>query len=328
MGIIFNCCKKKKISDEKFSFIFGLKNLGNTCFMNSSLQCILNSTKFLKSLEKIQNKFYSEMELTSEIIKIFEKLKKGETLLNPSKIKNILSGVEEKYKYHEQQDANEFITIFLNQILKESIGIGNYRPNHLPNDQLEKMAYYKLEKKFFLHYKSFLLNLFYGRLKREYICENEHVCLVKFNNYNTLILPHAINSNDLIDLLKLYQESKPIEDKIYCNICKSEKKYCIKTSIYDIPEYFILCLEKETIHLSNGLKYPKILDTKDFANNISAKYSLNSLIVYFGNRKSGHYTAKCLKKDGWYHISDVNYKKIEINEVEDKNAIILFYEKI
>jgi ubiquitin C-terminal hydrolase len=35
-----------------------------------------------------------------------------------------------------------------------------------------------------------------------------------------------------------------------------------------------------------------------------------------------------VKKDNWYHISDSSYKKIEPNEINDRNAIILFYEKI
>ena len=328
MGIIDCLCKKKKKFDDKLSFIFGLKNLGNTCFMNSSLQCILNSKKFLECLEKIPNKKNPNMRLINEILIFLDKLSQGETLLNPSNIKEILGEVEEKYKYYEQNDANEFITIFLNEILKETKGIGEYKVQNIPNEEFERKSFYKLENKFFLKNKSFLLNLFYGRLKREYICENGHTCLVKFNNYNTLILPHPDKSNKIIDLLNIYQQNKKINDKILCNLCQSEIKYSIKTSIYDIPEYFILCLEKETIYSSPCLDYPKILDSKDFTDNITDKYSLVSLIVYLGDRDRGHYTAICEKNDNLYHISDSNYTKIEPNEINDRNAIILFYEKI
>ena len=143
-----------------------------------------------------------------------------------------------------------------------------------------------------------------------------------------MILPHPDKSNNIMDLLKLYQQNKKIDDKIMCNICQSEIKYSIKTTIYDIPEYFILCLEKEIIYSSPCLEYPKILDSRDFTQNISDKFSLISIIAYFGDRERGHYTAKCEKKDNWYHISDSNYKKIEPKEINDRNAIILFYEKI
>ena len=85
-------------------------------------------------------------------------------------------------------------------------------------------AFYKLEDKFFNKNKSFLLNLFYERLKRQYICENGHICAIKFNNFNTLILPHPEDSNDIVDLLKVYQKNKSIDDTIFCNTCQSEKK--------------------------------------------------------------------------------------------------------
>lgn len=84
---------------------------------------------------------------------------------------------------------------------------------------------------------------------------NGHLCSIKFNNFNTLILPHPEDSNKLVDLLNLYQKDKLINDTIFCNECQKEMKYSIKTSIYSIPEYFILCLEKESIYSSSGLNY-------------------------------------------------------------------------
>ena len=63
--------------------------------------------------------------------------------------------MEEKYKYNEQNDANEFITIFLNQLLKDLKGIGEYWIEKIPNGELEKNAFEKLEKRFFPPNKSF-----------------------------------------------------------------------------------------------------------------------------------------------------------------------------
>ena len=100
-------------------------------------------------------------------------MKKGEKSYNPKNINAILAEVEEKYKYTEQNDANEFITIFLNQLLKELNGIfqNGYTTGKIPKNDLELQAFNKLENRFFLKNKSFLLNLFYGRLKREYLCQ-------------------------------------------------------------------------------------------------------------------------------------------------------------
>jgi ubiquitin C-terminal hydrolase len=332
MGIIIkNClCKRKK---PKIEFendpIFGLKNLGNTCFMNSSLQCLIHSKNLKKKIKSIhfgEINICENKKLLKEFYSILQN-KDNSTIVDPSKLKKVLGEIEEKYKYNEQNDANEFITIFLNQLLVELKGFGKYETKNIPKDPLEKKAFTKLENKFFLKNKSFLLDLFYGRIKRDYICEKGHTCCVKFNNYNTLILPQPEDSNNIVDLLNLYQENKSINDTIFCSECQKEVKYSLKNSIYNIPDYFILCLEKDIINSSNGLEYPKILKTKDFMKNNDNEYKLYSLIVYFGNREHGHYKAKIIQDDHVYNISDSVYSIVNSKEIFDKNAIILFYEK-
>lgn len=52
--------------------------------------------------------------------------------------------------------------------------INLYTPNH----NLGKNAFEKLENKFFLKNKSYMLNLFYGKLKRNYICEYGHIFII------------------------------------------------------------------------------------------------------------------------------------------------------
>ena len=331
MGIVYDifetCCKKK--SKKKQFNVFGLKNLGNTCFMNSSLQCIFNSNKLIENIEKINTENSNKLRLIKEISLLQKEQEKGETILDPKKIKDILGETIEKYRYNEQNDANEFIILFLNHLLKELYEIGKYEPGKIPINEIELEAFNKLEKKFFLKNKCFLLNLFYGRLKKEYYCENGHLCLIKFNNFSSITLPPYEDKNELVDLLKVYQGNKKINDTIFCDICKAKKYYSIKTIIYNIPEYFIISLEKEKLYSSNGIKYPQILETKDFMDTKNnEKYSLISLIVYFGDKKSGHYTSKCKKNNNWYHISDTIFRSIDQNEINDKNTKILFYEKI
>ena len=305
--------------------------------MNSSLQCFTHCTSFCKRLHSILDNNLNDKELSKKFKKILSDIDKGIDQIDSSGIKIILSKAEKKYIGNEQNDANEFITIFLNTLLKELKGIGEYkRINYIGEDVLGIQAFLKLENRFFDKNQSFLLDLFYGRLKRDYICaENtDHIIAVKFDNFSTLILPQPNKYYDIIHLLNQYQEGQPINGTIYCNKCNKDVKYSIRTSIYNIPNYFIICLEQENKYNSKILEYPLELSIKDFMNKDFIKqneqYFLKSLICYTGNRESGHYIAKCYNEcdEKWYEINDSYYYEIHSDEVVDSNAIILFYEKI
>ena len=84
--------------------------------------------------------------------------------------------------------------------------VGEAKKPEYPSDPKEIFAFDKLQNKFFNKNKSFLLDLFYGRLKREYICKNNHIIIIKITTFNTLILPKPNKSNKIIDLLKQYQK--------------------------------------------------------------------------------------------------------------------------
>lgn len=319
---------------EKIKGIYGFYNtkITNNCFMNSSLQNLLHCEDFANRMHSISDTNLYNKPLAKEIKNLMTQIYNGENELDPRKIKVILSEVEEKYKYNEQNDANEFITIFLNQLLKELNGTSpnEYQTEKIPKTELELKAFYKLEDKFFLKNRSFLLNLFYGRLKREYTCKKGHVVSIKFNNFNTLILPHPEDSDKLVDLLNLYQKEKLINDTIFCNDCQKECQYKIATKIYNIPKYFIVCLEKESDYNYTGISFPLDLKTDKFMKNgyENGNYYLNSYIEYSGNRKSGHYTAKVCQDNKWYSISDSYYHPIDNSELYNKSAIILFYTRI
>jgi ubiquitin C-terminal hydrolase len=110
-----------------------------------------------------------------------------------------------------------------------------------------------------------------------------------------------------------------------CNTCQKECKYLIKSKIYNIPNYFILSLENENSYYSPDIIYRNILETKNFMEGTNKKYYLTSLVSYYGNKKAGHYIAKVLQDNKWYHINDSYYWAIDTSEIYDKYAKILFY---
>ena len=107
----------------------GSENLGNTCFMNSSIACLSNCTElttfFLsKDYRNYLNKS-NKNGLKGKLADAWYKLLKSywktdENYGNPFEIKKLIAKKYKKFESFEQQDANEFITLFL-ELLNEDL---------------------------------------------------------------------------------------------------------------------------------------------------------------------------------------------------------------
>ncbi|KAJ6232750.1 ubiquitin carboxyl-terminal hydrolase 11 [Anaeramoeba flamelloides] len=149
----------------------GLENFGNTCFMNSSLQCLFN----LKSLREyfLNDHYLQEInpnnphgtggELVHEFANIYKKYWEGNTdLIKPKKIKSIISEFATQFFGNFQQDSQELISFLLDG-LHEDVN----RIEKKIFDQNEKVQngqdLSKLANKTWLNYKKSNDSFFVGK---------------------------------------------------------------------------------------------------------------------------------------------------------------------
>ena len=315
----------------------------NVCYINSSIQCLFHLEEF-KNFIITQNEMEDKILFNETKILMEEMLKSDDdTRLSVEGIKKVMGEIDERYKYNNQEDANEFISNFLDRLLDETAETANKNNNvqKLTIDKKEeKEAFDKFYNRFYKQIgNSFLLDLFYGILRTEKKCKNcKEIILIKYNSYNMIELPLynlAVNSKkkslELKDILDDYIKPYNISN----SSCKKCKKNNIteQTQIYTLPQYLIIFFGRTVgeKYINNTILYDEEIDLKDYLydnKNRSQNYKLNCVIEHSGGAHYGHYTSICFinPENKWYNFSDTIWD-ISPDEFRGKNAIILLYKR-
>ena len=334
---------KKKLSQKK-GLLYGFINFENMCYMNSSLQLLTRVSELKENVKNFdENKINKETDCQGKLIiefkKIIEIIELGKEKISPKDLKKVMGEIDERYKSNNQEDANEFISNFLSELLEETKSCRNYEiPQYIEED--EKEAYNKILNRFFRKKGgSFLVDLFYGIQKIENKCRNGHIISFKFCNYNMIelsISKFAKNMNKLnLDIfLTNYIQPIKCKEKLFCQNCNSELSTEVITTIYTLPEYLIIFFGRtiDDKYYDQNIEYEDILDFSKYLYNKSPykniKYSLECVIEHSNIINCRHYTSLCqICQNIWFRFSDSIYG-FNNNNYHSKKAILLLYKKI
>ena len=276
--------------------LIGFLNLGNTCYLNSVLQCFINDIDFQKIIKENKE---TELQL-NEIISNIDFTNENEHLscnYNLNKVFKILTGTQ--FIRFQQHDAHEYILYFLDLIVK--------------NYNFEKVSPFT--------------SLYYGQTKTTIKCCKCKNIKYIYEDFNTINL--NVNEKDtlediFIDYLKKEVHSDP-GNLYFCDICKEN---CIsekKINLNRLPKNLILVLKRYSSESkSKFITYPETLCIREKLN--LKQFKLNSVINHFGNLYDGHYTTNINIEKCWYFIDDNLIRSSKNNKcVCDINAYILFY---
>jgi ubiquitin C-terminal hydrolase len=290
----------------------GLVNLGNTCYLNSVLQCFIYSKSFKEFINENSTKII--IQALQEIITTDQKV------VNPQKF--VLSFIKEKpwFSGFEQNDSHEFLIVFLDLLLT------------LTKKDIINHSY--SWKKFKSSHDLKLIQGYYGEMKTTVICDECKNKSITYSEFNTINLNIPQKENDLIDLFSNFlspEEQNDPENLFFCEKCakntKSIKKYCINR----LPNNLIIILNRYSSsgRKNNGLvKFPveSLLVNEKVSNEIR-DYHLTGFINHYGLLMGGHYNSVNLVDDKWYFVDDTSIVEIQKMDpiVSNKNTYIMFY---
>ena len=264
--------------------LIGLNNIGATCFMNSTLQC-LSQTKSLtdyflneKNTDRIINnniciKNKNDLQLSPAYHDLIKQLwdKNGPKSFSPSHFMGVIEKLNPLFKKGQAGDSKDFIIFILEQLHKELksplSGINQIDIALNQYDRLNSFNY------FFNDFKkecSIISDIFFGFNETTNECLNckniynmnglcNPICY-NYGLFNCLIFPleevknmKNINiQNNLNNTVTIYdcfyynQKSEMFtgENRNYCNICKQLYDSIYTTNIFIGPNNLILILNR------------------------------------------------------------------------------------
>ena len=317
----------------------GLINLGNTCYINSSIQPLIHCSIFM---EKLLNniKFTSKKtQFTNNFLYICYKMKNANQAVNISEFKYLIDKKYEIFKGARQNDSQEFLRKLLENISMELNGVEKVPWQDLSNSfSKPKLLRFNVFKKYSREReKSIITDLFYSIISTTLTCECNYECY-PFQELLDIPLLIPKNNNNSININQILEKFFNIQYVVkFCKRCNKETRHKQNIKIGSPPEILILSLQRfNEIQIKNEslVEFDEIIDLSTFIDNDCGYqdetiYNLFGVINHYGNLEFGHYNCfiKLFNND-WYEFNDNSVNKINFKDFKKKNICTLFYTKL
>uniref|UniRef100_A0A8C5GC11 ubiquitinyl hydrolase 1 n=1 Tax=Gouania willdenowi TaxID=441366 RepID=A0A8C5GC11_GOUWI len=335
----------------------GLRNLGNTCFMNAILQSLSNIEQFscyfkelpavaLRSGKTAGRRMYHTRSQGDNTVSLVEEFRKtlcslwqgNQTAFSPDSLFYAVWKIMPSFRGYQQQDAHEFMRYLLDHLHRELQHSRNGASYPVSPQDGHRLS--TVEGKCCINGTASVVTHNFGG-----VLQNEVNCLIcgtesrKFDPFLDLSLDipsqfRQKRSKDqepgptctLRDCLRSFTDLEELDETelYYCHYCKKRQKSTKKFWVQKLPK--VLCLHLKRFHWTAFLRnkvdtyveFPlKELDMRGYLLEVSS--SLGDMVG------SGHYTVYGSHEGRWFHFNDSTVTLSSEDAVRKAKAYILFY---
>ena len=325
----------------------GLANLGNTCFMNSALQCLSHTYELNNFLDKETYKNRLNDTPESLVLCEWDNLRKMMWSENCTISPGGFVGAVQKvarikdrviFTGWAQNDLTEFLQ-FVTECFHESISREvemNIQGNAITNTDKLALSCFKMMKNMYKKEYSEFLNMFFGiHVSKIKSLESDYLNITPEPFFN-LNLPIS-DDNTLEKCIELYTATEKMDGDNKILNDKTNKKEIAEKNIqfWSLPNILVITLKRFN---NNNTKNQRFIDfpleNLDMRKYIvgydkeSYMYDLYGICNHSGGSAGGHYTSYVKNANNkWYHFNDTNCNEINLGGLKTPLAYCFFYRK-
>ncbi|XP_074552467.1 ubiquitin carboxyl-terminal hydrolase 36 [Halichoeres trimaculatus] len=301
----------------------GLHNLGNTCFLNSTVQCLTYTpplANYLLSKEHSrachQSGFCMICVMQNHIIQAFANT--GNAIKPVSFIRD-LKKIARHFRFGSQEDAHEFLRYTIDAMQKACLN-----------------GYPKLDRQ--TQATTLVHQIFGGYLRSRVKCS---ICKSVSDTYDPYldIAVEIRQAANIVRALELFVKPDVLsgENAYMCAKCKKKVPATKRFTVHRTSNVLTLSL-KRFANFSGGkitkdVGYPEFLNIRPYMSQSSGDpvmYGLYAVLVHSGySCHAGHYYCYVKASNGqWYQMNDSMVHSSNIKVVLNQQAYVLFYLRI